>query len=61
MASRKDTQREVDRYRAAAEAALQQLDWAISYLQGLRKFDLSRALARNRSYIRRRLRDRPED
>jgi hypothetical protein len=48
-------QRETDRYRQAAEDALQQLDWAIGYLHGIRKVDISRALARNRSYIRRRL------
>ena len=48
-------QEEADRYREAAEDALQQLDWAIGYLHGIRKTDISRALARNRSYIRRRL------
>jgi hypothetical protein len=43
---------EVDRYRRAAEDALQQLDWCIGYLHGIRKVDISRALARNRSQIR---------
>jgi hypothetical protein len=42
-------------YRRAAEDALQQLDWAIGYLHGIRKTDISKALARNRSYIRQRL------
>jgi hypothetical protein len=43
---------EVDRYRRAAEDALQQLDWCIGYLHGIRKVDISRALAKNRTYIR---------
>jgi hypothetical protein len=46
---------EADRYRRAAEDALQQLDWAIGYLHGIRKTDISKALAKNRSYIRRNL------
>jgi hypothetical protein len=52
--------REVERYRQAAEDALQQLDWCIGYLHGIRKVDVSRALAKNRSYIRRRLLEREE-
>ena len=55
-----DKQREADRYRRAAEDALQQLDWAIGYLHGIRKVEISRALAKNRSYIRRQLMDEPE-
>ena len=43
---------ETERYRRAAEDALQQLDWCIGYLHGIRKVDISRALARNRSMIR---------
>ena len=43
---------ELERYRRAAEDALQQLDWCIGYLHGIRKVDISRALARNRSHIR---------
>jgi hypothetical protein len=42
-------------YRRAAEDALQQLDWAIGYLHGIGKTDISRALARNRSFIRKEL------
>jgi hypothetical protein len=53
--------RETDRYRRAAEDALQQLDWAIGYLHGIHKVEISRALARNRSYIRRQLMDEPEE
>ena len=54
-------QEETDRYRMAAEDALQQLDWVIGYLHGIRKLDISRALARNRSYIRTRLMERDEE
>jgi hypothetical protein len=46
---------EIERYRRAAQHALEQLDWAIAYLHGLGKTDIWNALARNRSYIRRRL------
>jgi hypothetical protein len=52
--------REVERYRQAAEDALQQLDWCIGYLHGIRKLDVSRALAKNRSYIRSQLLKREE-
>jgi hypothetical protein len=52
---------EADRYRQAAEDALQQLDWVIGYLHGIRKVEISRALAKNRSYIRTRLMDREEE
>lgn len=43
------------RYRQAAEDSLQQLDWCIGYLHGIRKGRISRQLARNRAYIRRKL------
>jgi hypothetical protein len=46
---------ETDRYRQAAEDALQQLDWCIGYLHGIHKAKISKQLARNRSYIRRNL------
>ena len=55
-----DATGDVDRYRQAAEDALQQLDWAIGYLHGIHKTDISKALAKNRSYIRRRLMDQSE-
>jgi hypothetical protein len=51
---------ELERYRQAAEDALQQLDWCIGYLHGIRKLEVSRALAKNRSYIRSRLLNREE-
>jgi hypothetical protein len=43
------------RYRQAAEDALEQLDWCIGYLHGIRKGRISQQLARNRAYIRRNL------
>jgi hypothetical protein len=52
---------EAERYRQAAEDALQQLDWCIGYLHGIRKVGISRALSRNRSYIRSNLMDREEE
>ena len=52
---------ELERYRRATEDALQQLDWAIGYLHGIRKTEISRALAQNRSHIRRQLLQRDEE
>ena len=46
---------ETDRYRQAAEDALQQIDWCIGYLHGIRKTRLSQQLAKNRNYIKRNL------
>ena len=46
---------EGERYRRAAEDALQQLDWCIGYLHGIRKARISKALAKNRSFIKREL------
>ena len=54
-------EKEADRYRKAAEDALQQLDWVIGYLHGIRKVEISRALAKNRSYIRTELMRRDEE
>ena len=47
---------DAERYREAAEATLEQLDWCIGYLHRIRKPTLADALARNRAEIRRRLR-----
>ena len=57
----KEKQDEADRYRTAAEDALQQLDWAIGYLHGIRKVDIAKALAQNRTYIRRQLMGMPSE
>jgi hypothetical protein len=54
-------EKEADRYRKAAEDALQQLDWVIGYLHGIRKIEISRALAKNRSFIRTELMKREEE
>ncbi|HEY1593366.1 MAG TPA: hypothetical protein VGF81_16330 [Solirubrobacteraceae bacterium] len=54
-------QEEADRYRRAAEDALQQLDWTIGYLHGIRKTEISKALARNRSFIRKQLMEEPDE
>jgi hypothetical protein len=51
----KDQRDEVERYRQAAEDALQQLDWCIGYLHGIRKSKISTQLAKNRSHIKRNL------
>jgi hypothetical protein len=52
----KDLNREeCERFRRAAEDALQQLDWCIGYLHGIHKKGEARALANNRSYIRKQL------
>jgi hypothetical protein len=57
----KQKQDEANRYRRAAEDALQQLDWAIGYLHGIRKTEISKALAKNRSFIRTRLMGQAEE
>jgi hypothetical protein len=45
--------KEVERYRTAAEDALQQLDWCIGYFAGAHKAPVARALSANRAHIRR--------
>jgi hypothetical protein len=52
---------DAERYRQAAEDALQQLDWCIGYLHGIRKVGISRSLARNRNFIRSALMRRAEE
>ena len=47
--------RERQRYRDAANDALEQLDWCIGYLHGIGKRNIARHLARNRAHVRRRL------
>lgn len=46
---------ETERYRQAAEDALQQLDWCIGYLHGIHKNKISSQLAKNRTHIKRNL------
>ena len=47
---------ESERYRAAADEALNQLDWCVAYFHRIRKSAIAEAVARNRSEIRRRMR-----
>ena len=47
---------EAERYRAAAEETLAQLDWCVNYLHSIRKRQIAAAVARNRNEIRRRMR-----
>jgi hypothetical protein len=49
---------EARRFREAANDALQQLDWCIGYLHGIGKLEISKALSRNRSFIREQLLNR---
>jgi len=51
----------LERYRQAAEDALQQLDWCIDYMHNCGKKGVARSLPRNRSYIRTQLLGRPEE
>jgi hypothetical protein len=46
---------DAERYRRAAEATLDQLDWCVEYLYRIRKPQIARAVAKNRTAIRRRL------
>ena len=50
---------DAEQYRKAAEEALQQLDWCIGYLHGIRKSSISARLARNRTQIKRNLMKEP--
>jgi hypothetical protein len=43
--------RDVERYRAAAAAALEQLEWSIGYLREIRRPEIAKALDRNRRQI----------
>jgi hypothetical protein len=52
---------EAKRYKEAATQALEMLDWCIGYLVGVRKEGIAARLAQNRSYIRKRLMDEPEE
>ena len=55
----KDGREDTERYRQAAEDALQQLDWCIGYLHGINKTKISTQLAKNRSHIKRNLMREP--
>jgi hypothetical protein len=55
-ARKRELDREIERYREAAMAALDQLEWCINYLYRVRKPDIARAIGRNRKQILKRLR-----
>jgi len=42
---------EAVRYRRAADLALDQLQWCVNYLHGIRKSQVARSLAKNRARI----------
>ena len=44
-------EQQVERYREAAHAALDQLDWIIGFLHRIRKSQIADALAKNRKTI----------
>jgi hypothetical protein len=55
-ARKRELDREIERYREAAMAALDQVEWCINYLYRVRKPDIARAIGRNRKQILKRLR-----
>jgi hypothetical protein len=46
---------EVARYRRAAEEALEQLEWCVSYLHRIRKSEIADVIDKNRRHIRRQM------
>ena len=59
--SDKDNGEAAERYKQAANDALQMLDWCIGYLEGIHKGSIASTLAQNRSYIRTRLMHEAEE
>ena len=55
------TDSDLERWRRAADDALQQLSWAIGYLHGIGKHAQARTLAINRRIIRERILKRPAE
>jgi hypothetical protein len=51
MDSRNQPDREIDRYREAATAALAQLEWIVGYLNKIGKREIAGTLDRNRKRI----------
>jgi hypothetical protein len=47
------TSQDENQYRRAAEDCLEQLDWCIGYLHGIRKTKVAAVLPKNRGYIKR--------
>ena len=51
----------LERYRQAAQDALQQLDWCIGYLHAIGKGSHARILAKNKAVIRSQVLKRPAE
>ena len=49
-------QSQTDRYRKAAELALEQLDWCINYMHRIHRPQIGEVLRRNRDTIAKRMR-----
>ena len=47
----RELEEEADRYRAAAEHTLEDLEWCVNYLHKIRKPELANQLERNRKEI----------
>jgi hypothetical protein len=47
---------EIERYRRATEEPLDQLDWCIDYLHGIRRNRIARVKRKNVAHIRRQMR-----
>lgn len=47
----RDREHDADRYRHAAALALDQLQWCVNYLHGIRKAEIARAVEHNRATI----------
>jgi hypothetical protein len=54
--SRSTDDEHIERYRKAADLAIEHLDWVIGYFHRIRKHEIARALRRNRMTIVRRYR-----
>jgi len=52
---------DVERYKQAANDALQLLDWCIGYLVGIHKGSIASTLAEGRAHIRKQLMHEPDE
>jgi hypothetical protein len=46
---------QAERYRAAAEATLSQVEWCVSYLHRIRKPEIAESIDKNRRFIQQRM------
>jgi hypothetical protein len=51
----REREEEIARYRMAAEATLEQLEWCVGYLHRIRKSRVAEMIDKNRRYIQRRV------